>query len=222
MKKLPIGIIIFGIIFILLGLSSLRGLITYFTYRSVAPYIHKAVMARVYETEKLIEKEKWAESEKIRQASQNLQEIKIQMQKYKDKYIKGKAIPLYWAIFIIFSLLTTGVFLCTGVSIFQLKSGVRNWISASFLAGFIWSLLCFGCAASDVFFITNLSDRFSSIIAQIKGHPLPAAQSFSIFRAIILFSPAKKIIIAGYAVYLTLMSATSIYFARPKVKELFN
>lgn len=222
MKKLPIGIIIFGIIFVLLGLHSLRGVLAYFTYQAVAPHIYKSVMARVYETEKFIEKEKWVEPEKITQAHHNLSLIKNQIQRYNEKYVKGKAIPLHWIIFIIFSLFTAGVFLYTGVSIFQLKPSARNWISLSFLAGFIWSLLFFGCAAADVFFITNLSERFAYIIAQIKEASLPKPQSLSMFMNIMLSGLAQKIIIFGYLVYLALMSVTSIFFSRPKIKQLFS
>jgi len=223
MKKLSIGLIIFGIIFIFIGLHSFRGVVTYFACKAVAPQIHKTVMTKVLEIEALIKtKGNNNKDAKIVEAQTQLQQIKNEMAKYKEKYIKGNLIPAPMILFIISSIFTAVIFIYTGISILQLKPSTRKWISMSFLSGTLCSFIFLWSAGSTTYFITNLSDRFVEIFAMINGNIFPKRTGVMIVINLMLSEPIQATIVIFYTVYLAFISITSIFFARPKVKELFK
>ncbi len=223
MKKLSIGVIILGVIFILMGLSSLKGALTYFACKAVAPHIHKSVITKIIEAEVLIEKTKGSgKNEKILRAKTQLQQIKNEMKNYKERYIKGNLIPFPMMIFVAASLFTAAIFMYTGISILQLKPFTRKLISMSFLAGLVCSFVFLWGAGSSVYFITNLTDRFAEIFAMINGNIHPKKEGISAVIRLFLSEPTSRIIVMFYTMYLAFMSITSIFFARPKIKELFK
>lgn len=223
MKKPSIGLIIFGIIFVLIGAQSLQGVFVYFAHKEMAALAYKAVTMKIIETEKLMEKQKnEIESTKLAEAQAELQQIRNEMAGYKEKYVKGGWVPLPMIIFIISTLFVAVIFAYTGISILQLKYFARNLISMSFLAGLIYSFMFIWSAGSGVFFITNLTDRFSALFAALNGAPLPKPGGISAVINIFTSAHIRRIFFVSYMIYIAFMSTTSIFFARPKIKELFK
>jgi hypothetical protein len=223
MKKPSIGLIIFGVIFILIGLSSLKGALTYFACKAVAPHIHNAVITKIIEAEDLIKTKKDGGKNVQRpEAKTQLQQIKNEMKDYKEKYIKGNLIPVPMMIFAAVSLFTAAIFMYTGISILQLKPFTRKLISMSFLAGLVCSFAFLWGAGSSTYFITKFTDRFAEIFAMINGNIFPKRTGIMAVVNLMLSEPIQTIIVTFYIVYLAFMSITSIFFARPKIKELFK
>lgn len=150
MKKPSKGIIIFGIIFVLCGLNCLKGLTVYFAYRTATPYIYKSITIRTAEMEEFLKEKIKENPEKKQKTTKNFKAIKQDIQKYKEKYINNKTVPLSIIAFLVISLISCGIFLFTGISVIQLRIGARQWISISFLAGLIWILSFLYASASTV------------------------------------------------------------------------
>jgi hypothetical protein len=222
MRKPSLGIIIFGIVFILCGFQCLRGVIAYFAYRATAPYIYKSLTVKSNEMEEFLKEKVKDNPIKVKKVQEKFELIKQDIKIYKEKYIETKMVPIPTLIFVVISLSASGIFLFTGVSIIQLRHSARKWISVSFLAGFIWVVLYFWNAGSTVSFIMRFADRFATIFAYLNEKTLSELPSISGFEKIMLSPLNKRIIFVFFAIYLAFMSITSIFFSRPKIKEQFK
>lgn len=218
MKKPSVGIVIFGIIFVLVGLQFSKGLTTYSAYRGVAPYIYNAVMAKMQDAQELLKTEN-IEPAKVLAINSQIQVIKDQMEEYNQKYLERKAVPVLTLIYVVFSLLAFAVFVYTGISICRLQPFSRLWISISFLVGFIWVFLFFSSTMSALAFIDSFTERTVSVLAQIKGESLPAARSIFAVIDSLLDRVNRGVMMRTFFVYLIFMAITSIFFSKPKVKE---
>lgn len=218
MKKPSVGIVIFGILFVLIGLQLFKGLTTYSAYKRVAPYIYDAVMAKMQEAGALIKTEN-IEAVKAAQINSQITIVEDQMQEYREKYLEGKAVPALTLAFIVFSIVAAVMFVFTGISICRLRTFSRFWISMSFLTGFIWIFLFFASTMSALAFIDGFTRRSLAIIAQIKSEPLLAPRSIFAVIDNLLLRVNSGVIIRTFFAYLVFMSITSIFFSRPKVRE---
>jgi len=117
MRKPSVGIIIFGIVFVLCGLRCLSGAVAYFAYREITPYIYKALEAKSNELEKLLQEKESTQGAKVIQAQKQLQTIKQDIQRYRERYVKGKMAPWSTLIFVIISFVAAGIFCYTGIAI---------------------------------------------------------------------------------------------------------
>lgn len=224
MKKPSIGVVIFGVIFILIGLKCLvNAPLMYFTYRSMAPVIYETVTAKISETENLMETKKTDTKPAIlAKAQTELKSIKQQMHEYEINYVTHKVIPLHIVLVLFALLVSAGIFIYTGIAILQLKHYARKWITGSFLTGLLLSLFVLYGVGASVLFIATLTERFSSIIYQITGNSTFQGNRFSELTDLFLFSPGSKLIVTSLMIYLAFMAITSIFFARTKVKEQFK
>jgi len=222
MRKPSVGIIIFGIVFVLCGLRCLSGAVAYFAYREITPYIYKALEAKSNELEKLLQEKESTQGAKVIQAQKQLQTIKQDIQRYRERYVKGKMAPWSTLIFVIISFVAAGIFCYTGIAIIQLRVFARKLISISFLAGLIWIIALFWSASASAAYITKFTERFVALFASLNN-TTPALPLYdSSVKNILLSVFGKRIIFICAAIYLTFMAITSIFFSRPKIKEQFK
>lgn len=224
-KTVPsIGIIIFGILFVLAGLHQLRsGVAVIMTKKVIAPIVYDAGIQRVNELENFIgQKTLGNEQDRKQSIYAGVNQIKSVLENYKAHYVDKKDFSWVTKIFLIACVLSAGLFLYSGIALLQLRTNASSCVAYSLAMGIIVSFIFLWDIFIDVAFVLRLSEEVSRIFSLAQGNtPPPASSNLELAQSIL--TPVAGMMLSFYfSCYALFTSLTALYFRRPKVKAQFN
>ena len=214
----------FGVLFIILGILQFKYPVAFFMlYKSEKPvtsYVSEGGLKRVNEAENLIEgKSKNYSKEKRAMLNKELSIIRKEILDYKAKYVDKKSLPLPTKLLIIFSLISAGLFIYTGILILKLSPSFKPYLFSSIVFGLFTILILGWEIFYTVSFVFHLTDKFSILLSKINQTPAPIIHSnLSTLKSFFL-----QPIVAAVAITQPLFVVIIIiFFNLPRVKEQFK
>jgi len=224
MEKKLLGIRIFGLIFIVLGISQLKFPLTYImlykTNKPITNYIYTGAANRISHIDKLIsEKEKNLSKDEAAVIRQELDLLKHKTSTYKERYVDHRAMPLPVKLLILFSLISAALYVYTGYLIRNLKSAFQAYFVWSIVMGILVSFTFCWEIYSTVSSVIHLRDNFDILLSRINQVALPEVHANLYIVKTMRFPQILGLVILVNIIFVL---AIVYYFNRPVVKEQFR
>jgi hypothetical protein len=224
-KTVPsIGVIIFGILFVGIGLYQLYSGFTVITAKkAIAPVVYNAGVQRVHDLEKFIDQRTQGyEQNKKQVIYADVNQMKSALQNYRVHYVEKNDFSWATKIFMVVCLAAAGLSLYAGIALLKLRTHALLCVALSLAAGLVLSFVFLWDTFNDIAFILRLSEKIMTIFSHIQGSALPATMSNVALAKSVLTPLTSMTLSFFFSCYALFTSITALYLRRPKVKAQFE